>query len=90
MVDYRKKSLRFLYDVMRGKVQEYEPILDKANCTIELIEKPVTVEGRMKAAERILRFYTDQDKEFKPEDIGIVILPKEEFTEGINQSTQDC
>lgn len=74
---------------MRGKVKEYEAVIDKANLKVELIEKPVSVESRMKAAERILKYYTDQDKEFKSEETGVIILPKEEFDKGIDLSDQD-
>lgn len=89
MADYRKKSLKFLYDVMRGSVKEHEPILDKTSCTIELVEKPVAVESRMKAAERILKYYTDQDRDPNARETGIVILAKEEFNKDIDLSDQD-
>lgn len=76
MRDYRGDSLAFLYSVMKGRIKDKEALINKSNGEVVIIKKPVTAEGRMKAAERILKYYTDQDQEFKPEEMGIVILPE--------------
>lgn len=90
MVDYRKKSLRFLYDVMRGAVDDiYVRAYKDQDLIVENV--PASLEVRQKAAERILKYYTDQDNTSKPGDTGIIILPQVEFKEGINQSNAlDC
>lgn len=89
MVDYRKKSLRFLYDVMRGAVDDIN-VRDYKGQDLIVENVPASLEVRQKAAERILKYYTDQDNTSKSGETGIIILPREEFTEDINQSAQDC
>lgn len=88
--DYRGDSLAFLYSVMKGRIKDKEAIISKSTGEVVIIKKPVTTEGRMKAAERILKYYTDKDNGSGSEETGIIILPREEINKGINQSTQDC
>lgn len=76
MLDYRADSLKFLHSVMKGRIKEREAIIDKDNLTVQVVKKPVSVESRMKAAERILKYYTDADAGAASSETGIVVLPE--------------
>ena len=73
MPDYRRGALSFLYKVMRGKIQDTNTIIDRERGEAINIPVPVSTEGRMKAAERILKYYTDQDTDSKKE-CGVVVI----------------
>lgn len=90
MIDYRKDSLKFLHSIMKGRIKEREAIIDKESLTVQVIKKPVSVESRMKAAERILRFFEkkDLDKE-TPEEYGVIFLSKVDMGNDINSSEMD-
>lgn len=75
-VNYRGDSLAFLYSVMKGRIKDKEAIVSKSTGEVVVIKKPVTAEGRMKAAERILKYYTDTDAIESSSEPGIVILPE--------------
>ena len=73
MSDLRKGALSFLYKVMRGKILDMHTIIDRERGEAVNIPVPVNTEGRMKAAERILKYYTDLDVDRKKES-GVVVI----------------
>lgn len=90
MKDYRGDSLDFLYSVMRGRIKEKQAIIDKDNATVQTVKTPVSVEGRMKAAERMLRFFEKKDLEQEdPEEYGVIFLSKVDMESDINSSGMD-
>lgn len=91
MIDYRTDSLKFLHNVMRGRCKESQAIIDKENATVEVVKIPVSIEGRMKAAERILKYYENGDMtEERSEEYGILILPEVRLNDAINSQTKSC
>lgn len=90
MKDYRADSLDFLHSVMKGRIKEREAIIDKASLTVQVVKKPVSVENRMKAAERILRFFEKKDLEQETSDeYGVIFLSKVDMDKDINSSEMD-